>query len=73
MNSNAARKLPDGLPEVLKAAHQVFITLTTDRILRIEALTQAVHKGQDPGPALTENGGAKVGHGSGGMSLLRAA
>lgn len=54
MNSNAARKLPDGLPEVLKAAHQVFITLTTDRILRIEALTQAVHKGQDPGPALTE-------------------
>lgn len=54
MSTNAARKLPAGLPEVLQAAHQVFITLTTERILRIEALTQAVHKGQDAGPALTE-------------------
>ena len=54
MTRNAATKMPDGLPEVLKAAHQVFITLTTDRILRIEALTQAVHKGQEPAPALTE-------------------
>jgi HPt (histidine-containing phosphotransfer) domain-containing protein len=54
MNRNMAAKLPEGLPEVLRAAHQVFISLTMDRILRIEALTQAVHKGQDPAPALTE-------------------
>lgn len=51
---SAAKKLPAGLPEVLQAAHQVFINLTTDRILRIEVLTQAVRKGEEAAPALTE-------------------
>ena len=32
----------------------MFVTLTTDRILRIEALKEAVHKGEEPAPALTE-------------------
>jgi HPt (histidine-containing phosphotransfer) domain-containing protein len=54
MDSTAAKKLPAGLPEVLQAAHQVFINLTTDRILRIEVLAQAVHKGDDAVSALTE-------------------
>lgn len=54
METTAARKLPAGLPEILQAAHQVFINLTTDRIFRIEVLTQAVHKGDDAAPALTE-------------------
>ena len=54
MSIDAARKLPAGVPEVLQAAHQVFVNLTTDRILRIEALTQAVRKGQEIVPALTE-------------------
>jgi HPt (histidine-containing phosphotransfer) domain-containing protein len=54
MDTSAARKLPAGVPDVLQAAHQVFINLTTDRILRIEVLTQAVHKGEDAVSALTE-------------------
>ncbi|MCD1625751.1 MAG: Hpt domain-containing protein [Paracoccaceae bacterium] len=54
MNANAARKVPDGLPDMLHAAHQVFVNLTTDRILRIEALKEAVHKGEEPVPSLTE-------------------
>jgi HPt (histidine-containing phosphotransfer) domain-containing protein len=54
MNTNAARKVPDGLPDMLHAAHQVFVNLTTDRILRIEALKESVHKGEEPVPALTE-------------------
>ncbi|OZB19868.1 MAG: hypothetical protein B7X55_02210 [Rhodobacterales bacterium 34-62-10] len=54
MDSTAAKKLPAGLPDVLQAAHQVFINLTTDRILRIEVLTQAIHKGEDAASALIE-------------------
>jgi HPt (histidine-containing phosphotransfer) domain-containing protein len=54
MAINTAGKMPAGVPDVLQAAHQVFVSLTTDRILRIELLTQAIHKGQDVGPALTE-------------------
>ncbi len=46
--------LPPGVPDMLRAAHQVFVNLTTDRIMRIETLTQAVHKGQDVPSALTE-------------------
>ncbi|MFU8882734.1 MAG: Hpt domain-containing protein [Rhodobacterales bacterium] len=54
MATNIASKMPEGVPDVLRAAHQVFVNLTTDRILRIELLTQAIHKGQDVVPALTE-------------------
>jgi HPt (histidine-containing phosphotransfer) domain-containing protein len=54
MDRTADKKLPAGLPEMLQAAHQVFINLTTDRILRIEVLAQAVHKGDDAVSALTE-------------------
>lgn len=54
MTADAASNFPAGLPEVLRAAHQVFVNLTMDRILRIEALTQAILKGEDPAPALTE-------------------
>lgn len=54
MALNAVSKLPPGVPEVLRAAHDVFVNVTTDRILRIETLTQAVHNGQDSVSALTE-------------------
>ncbi|MFD1194187.1 Hpt domain-containing protein [Seohaeicola saemankumensis] len=54
MNLSASKQLPAGLPEVLRAAHDVFINLTTDRILQIEALTVAIGKGEEPGPAVTE-------------------
>lgn len=54
MTLSATRQLPAGLPDVLRAAHDVFVNLTTDRILRIEALTVAINKGEDPAPALTE-------------------
>lgn len=50
----SAQKLPAALPDVLRAAHDVFINLTEERILRIETLVQAVHRGQEPAPALTE-------------------
>jgi HPt (histidine-containing phosphotransfer) domain-containing protein len=54
MPASTAQKLPPGLPEVLRAAHDVFINLTEERILRIETLAQAVHRGEDAAPALTE-------------------
>ena len=46
--------MPVGLPDVLRAAHDVFINLTEERIMRIETLAQAVHRGQDAIPALIE-------------------
>ncbi|MDP5333838.1 MAG: Hpt domain-containing protein [Paracoccaceae bacterium] len=54
MTLSATKQLPAGLPEVLRAAHDVFINLTTDRILQIEALTVAINKGEDPEPAVKE-------------------
>jgi HPt (histidine-containing phosphotransfer) domain-containing protein len=54
MDRTVAKKLPAGLPDVLHAAHQVFINLTIDRILRIEVLAQAVRRGDDAPSALTE-------------------
>lgn len=54
MSLSASKQLPAGLPEVLRAAHDVFINLTTDRILQIEALTVAINKGEDPEPAARE-------------------
>lgn len=54
MDSTATKKPPAGLPQALQAAHQVFITLTIDRILRIKVLAQAVRKGDDAPSALTE-------------------
>lgn len=54
MAINTVSKLPPGVPEVLRAAHDVFVNVTADRILRIEALTHAVQKGEDTVPSLTE-------------------
>jgi HPt (histidine-containing phosphotransfer) domain-containing protein len=66
MDSTAAKKPPAGLPDVLHAAHQVFIDLTTDRILRIEVLAQAVRRGDDAPSALTEI--AQIAHKIGGVA-----
>ncbi len=46
--------LPAGVPEMLRAAHDVFVSLTTDRIMRIETLAQSVHKRDDAPAALAE-------------------
>lgn len=54
MAATTSTALPAGVPEMLRAAHDVFVNLTTDRIMRIETLTQAVHKGQDASAALLE-------------------
>lgn len=54
MDTSTRTALPPGVPDMLRAAHQVFVNLTTDRIMRIETLTQAVYKGQDVPQALTE-------------------
>ncbi len=54
MTTRSAQKMPVGLPDVLRAAHDVFINLTEERIMRIETLAQAVHRGQDATPALIE-------------------
>jgi HPt (histidine-containing phosphotransfer) domain-containing protein len=54
MTASSAQRLPPGLPEVLRAAHDVFINLTEERIMRIETLAQAVHRGDDPAAALIE-------------------
>lgn len=54
MAPSTTTALPPGVPDMLRAAHQVFVNLTTDRILRIETLAQAVRKGQDAPGAMVE-------------------
>lgn len=63
-------------PGLLKAMEASRGTLRFSPVVRMEAtlaLVRAKVQARGKGPAAAENGGEKLGHGSGGMELLRAA